>query len=81
MSLKQMRQEKDLSQSELSRISGISIKNIQAYEQGVKNLNCARPHTLLKLSIVLQCKIQNIISDQDLKNLLNKYERMHENVK
>ena len=75
MALKQQRQLRELSQSELAALSGVSVKTIQAYEQEVKNINNASLTNLLKLSIALNCNIKNLITDQKLIELINKYER------
>lgn len=81
MHLKNIRQQKKLSQSQLARASDVSIKTIQAYEQDVKNINNARLEILLKLSITLNCKLQDLITNESLTDLILKYERMNENVK
>ena len=38
------------SQSELSRLSGVNIRNIQLYEQGVQDINWASAATLVALA-------------------------------
>lgn len=81
MQLKNIRQQKKLSQSQLARASDVSIKTIQAYEQDVKNINNARLEILLKLSLTLNCKLQDLITNENLTDLILKYERMNENVK
>lgn len=69
MPLKEIREQRQLSQSQLARMSGVSIKTIQAYEQGTKNIDHARLKTLLKLSITLRCSIDEILIDEVLKDL------------
>lgn len=81
MHLKNIRQKQKLSQSQLARASDVNIKTIQAYEQDVKNINNARLEILLKLSITLNCKLQDLITNESLTDLILKYERMNENVK
>ena len=60
--LKFMREEKGLSQSELAKASGVTLRNIQAYEQGYKDINKAQVITVLQLSEALECDIYNIIN-------------------
>ena len=44
--LRRMRLAAGYSQSELSRLSGVNIRNIQLYEQGVQDINRASASTL-----------------------------------
>ena len=79
MSLKDVRLQRKLSQSQLAEKSNVNLKTIQAYEQNVKNINNAHLETLLKLSIALDCKIENIITSEYIKNLLEKYRKKIQN--
>lgn len=65
--LKKEREEKGLTQKQLSEISGISIKTIQAIEQNERNIDNSKLETLLNLSIALQCKISDLIENPKLK--------------
>ena len=60
--LKFMREEKGLSQSELAKASGVPLRNIQAYEQGYKDINKAQVITVLQLSEALDCDVYDIIN-------------------
>ena len=60
--LKSMREEKGLSQSELSKKSGVPLRNIQAYEQGYNDINKAQVITVLKLAEALDCDVYDIIN-------------------
>ena len=60
--LKFMREEKGLSQSELAKKSGVPLRNIQAYEQGYKDINKAQVITVLQLSEALECDVYDIIN-------------------
>lgn len=79
MSLKNVRLQRKLSQSQLAEKSNVNLKTIQAYEQDVKNINNAHLEILLKLSIALDCKIENIITSEYIKNLLEKYRKKIQN--
>jgi len=59
--LKAKRLEAKISQSELSKISGVPVRTIQQYEQKVKNINSAKVETLISLSNSLSCDIKDII--------------------
>lgn len=60
--LKAMREIKGLSQSELSTKSGVTLRNIQAYEIGYRDINKASVESVLKLAEALGCDITDIIN-------------------
>lgn len=62
--LKQIRKIKGLTQSELADKCNISVKSIQAYEQGTRKLEKANKNTILKICEVLKCKISDIIESE-----------------
>lgn len=62
--LKFYREEKGLSQSQLAEKSGVSIRVIQAYECGARDINKASVITALELAEALDCDIYNIINDR-----------------
>lgn len=59
--LKELRLKADLSQGALSDVSGVNVRMIQYYEQGVKDLNKANGETLYKLSRSLGCNMEDLI--------------------
>lgn len=59
--LKTLRKGVGLSQSQLARQSNVPLRTIQQYEQRQKNINKAQVETLLRLSRVLFCDIEDII--------------------
>ena len=59
--LRRMRRAAGYSQSELSRLSGVNIRNIQLYEQGVQDINRASASTLASLSRTLACTIEDLM--------------------
>jgi len=65
MKLKDVRQDKNISQRELSKLSGVSIRNIQAYEQGQIDINNASAVSVYRLCKALNCKYEDIL---DVKN-------------
>lgn len=65
--LQEIRKEKGLSQKKLGELSNVNYRTIQFYEQGLKDINGARLKTLLDLSIVLDCKVSQLLTDEELK--------------
>ncbi len=49
------------SQKELAEESGVSLRSIQMYEQKNKDINKASALTLLRLSKVLHCSMEDLI--------------------
>ena len=61
--LKKMRIKNGLSQSGLSKASGVPVRTIQQYEQRQKDLSKARAEYLISLSRALNCDPQLLLSD------------------
>ena len=61
--LKSYREQRGLSQSGLATRSGISVRMIQHYEQGDKDINKAAVLTVKKLADALNVKIEDLIAD------------------
>ena len=59
--LKEYRIKRELSQSELSKLTGVNLRMIQFYESGFKNINHAHADTVCKLATVLNCKMEDLI--------------------
>ena len=59
--LKQIRETKVISQSKLAELSGVNIRMIQHYEQGVKDINKAQAVTVYKLARALNCTVEDLI--------------------
>lgn len=72
MKLQTIRNNKGLSQQKLADISNVSVRNIQYYEQGVMNIDGAKIGTLLALATALECRISDIIQDDNLSGELQK---------
>ena len=60
-SLKRLRTAKHISQSQLSILSGIPLRNIKAYEQGKIDISKAQAETLYALSKTLNCTIEDLL--------------------
>ena len=61
MNLREKRQAKNLSQSQLAEKSSINVRLIQDYEQGHKNINHAKAITVCKLAKALNCTVEDLI--------------------
>lgn len=59
--LKRIRENRGLSQSELSKLSGVKLRNIQMYEQKVNDIDKAQAQILYKISRVLGCNIEDLL--------------------
>ena len=59
--LKRIRTTYGLSQSELAKQSGVSLRSIQMYEQKQKDINKASVQTLYRISKILGCTIEDLI--------------------
>lgn len=69
--LKKLRESAGLSQKQLALASGIDVRVLQNYEQGVRNLDGAKLITLLNLCKALNCKLQELVSDPITISLLD----------
>lgn len=59
--LKEMRLKRGLSQTELSKVSGVPLRSIKAYEQGTSELAKAQAETLYVLARTLDCTIEDLL--------------------
>lgn len=63
--LKMMREARGLTQKQLAKKTGISVRVIQNLEQGARDINKASVETVLRLSEALGCDVYDIINDRD----------------
>ena len=59
--LKQLRNRAGLSQSQLAMIADVSIRMIQKYEIGDKDIQKAQAITVYKLARALDCSMEDVI--------------------
>ena len=69
MSLKEKRKEAGYTQNELSKETGISLRTLQHFERNYRLTDNARLETLCRLAIALQCPIDDLIVNDDLRKL------------
>lgn len=63
MGLSEIRKNKNLTQKELARRSGVNFRSLQDYEQGHKKLTSASGDILLRLTTVLGCTTEDLLMD------------------
>lgn len=66
MNLQKLRKQKGISQSKLAKETGISIRTIQMYECGGRNIDGAGLDKLVKFSQALDCQITDLLTDEKL---------------
>lgn len=59
--LARLRKLRGLTQEELSRAAGVSLKSIQAYEQRVNDLGKATAETVLRIAWTLGCSVEDLL--------------------
>lgn len=59
--LKEIREKAGITQAQLAQESEVSIRMIQHYEQGAKDINKAQAITVYKLSCSLKCDMKDIL--------------------
>lgn len=62
--LKQYRIMRDLTQLELATRAGISLRTLQDYEQGRKDINKAAAITVCKLAEELECNVWELLEEE-----------------
>lgn len=65
--LRKYRLKKDWSKKELAEHSGVSVNMIVKYENGERDINKAQIETLAKLAQALDCKLQDLLEDEELR--------------
>lgn len=59
--LKRIRENRGISQVDLSRRSGVNLRSIQMYEQRVNDIDKAQGKTLYRLSRILGCSVEDLL--------------------
>lgn len=73
--LQNMRMKANMSQSQLASKAEISVRVLQDYERGVRDINGAKLITLLKICNALKCNLQDILTDPATLNKLKEYNK------
>lgn len=75
MTLKSIRESKNVTQKELSDKTKIGLSTIRSFEQGQRNINGASIDKLIKICNVLECSISDILDNKEVKTMVIEYER------
>lgn len=70
--LKSIRTKRNITQYDLAVKCNISLSTLKAYEQGLKPVDGSKIRTLAILANALNCRIEDLIDDQDTKQLIRK---------
>ena len=73
--LQSMRIKRGMTQLELANKSNINLRSLQYYEQGRKDIEHIRLDKLLRLCLVLNCKLSQIVEDSQCQDLAKEYEK------
>lgn len=72
--LKDVREKKKMSRTELGKKVNVSNRTIEGYEHGLRDINKASVTTITKLALNLDCKIEDILTDKEtIENLKKIY--------
>lgn len=64
-----------MSQSQLAAAAGISVRILQDYERGARDINGAKLATLLKIGNALECSLRDILTDPATLEGLDEYDK------
>ena len=64
--LKAVRVARGMTQGEVADQAGLSLRTLQALEQGGRNIALTEVGTVLRLCFVLGCRVADILEDEDL---------------
>lgn len=59
--LKRLREASGMSRTKLAELSGVGVRSIEGYEQGLRDINKAQGLTLQALAQVLNCNIEDLL--------------------
>ena len=65
--LQELRKAQGISQSQLVKLTNITLTLLQSYEQGKRNIDGAGLDKLIPLALALNCKISDLLENEDLK--------------
>ncbi|MBQ3113677.1 MAG: helix-turn-helix transcriptional regulator [Phascolarctobacterium sp.] len=72
MKLQEERKRAKFSQSQLAEKAGIEISTLKKYERGARVIDNANLKILLALAITLDCRLEDIVEDEDIVEMLRR---------
>jgi transcriptional regulator with XRE-family HTH domain len=72
--LKKVRESRGLSQAQLAEKSGINIRTLQYYEQGVLDFNHCKIEKIFATALALDCDIEEILDNEETVALIREYQ-------
>ena len=79
MSIKALRKQSGLTQTELAKMVGISVRALQNYENGNKKITSIKLSTACNIAIVLNCKLIDLVDrgvdKRKLKQAVGEYKK------
>lgn len=75
--LKAARLKAGMTQAELSRLTGINSGTLKHYEQGSKSFDNAKFNVIFNTCIILNCRIEDLIEDENTLDLFKRYNEKH----
>lgn len=73
MKLQDARKAAGMSQSQLADKANMNVRTLQHYEQGSKIFDNARIDTILNVCLALNCKIEDVIENEEYLTLIDQY--------
>lgn len=63
--LKEIRENRGISQTRLAELSGVNLRSIQMYEQKANDIDKAQARTVYKLSRILGCTVEDLLENPE----------------
>ena len=71
--LQRLRKAVGLSQSQAATLTSLNVQVLQQYERGARDINGAKLATLLKFCKAYKCRLVDIVTDEETRELLKEY--------
>jgi transcriptional regulator with XRE-family HTH domain len=72
--LKTMRLSRGLSQQQLAELTGLNMRTLQNYEQGVADFNGCNIKKIFDVALVLDCDVEDILTDENVIATIREYQ-------